>query len=230
MTEGWNHVKPIHFAWLYQHTVSERRLAANSTQTYKPQQMFLWTWSNLQVCFIQFQVSLWKFHSALHAAPINDVSNKMRTSAKMKSSSDSNVLVLYHMWEHALTSSMHTITAVTNQKLFTANGLLLYYHFCQETIFKKYLCDTFLFLSSHCNHLQRNGEPFHHHAGIRKISMLFRYPGCETGQFTEAAFSSCRHCMAVSMAWHWGGIGKGKIIMRKWNIFYRSQDTMPKYT
>lgn len=158
MTEGWNHVKPIHFAWLYQHTVSERRLAANSTQTYKPQQMFLWTWSNLQVCFIQFQVSLWKFHSALHAAPINDVSNKMRTSAKMKSSSDSSVLVLYHMWEHALTSSMHTITAVTNQKLFTANGLLLYYHFCQETIFKKYLCDTFLFLSSHCNHLQRNRE------------------------------------------------------------------------
>ena len=138
MTEGWNHMKPIHFLWFFQRTVSEHRLAANSTQTYKTQQMFLWTWSNLQVCFIQFQVSSWKFHCALHAAPINDVSNKMRTSAKMKNSSDSNVLVLYHMWEHALTSSMHTITAVTNQKLFTVNGLILYYNFCQE-LFSRYV-------------------------------------------------------------------------------------------
>lgn len=138
MTEGWNHMKPIDFSWFFQCTVSEHRLAANSTQTYKPQQMFLWTSSKLQVCFIQFQVSSWKFRCALHAAPINDISNKMRTSAKMKNSSDSHVLVLYHMWEHALTSSMHTITALTNQKLFTVNRLLLYYNFCQETIFKKY--------------------------------------------------------------------------------------------
>lgn len=140
MTEGWSHMKPIQLSWFFRHTVSEHRLAANSIQTYKPQQTFLWTGSNLQVCFIQFQVASWKFHCALHAAPINDVSNRMRTSAKMKNSSDSNVLALYHMWEHARTSSMHTITAVTNQKLFTVNGLLLYCNFCQETIFKKYLC------------------------------------------------------------------------------------------
>lgn len=144
MTEGWNHMKPIHFLWYFQRTVSEHRLAANSTQTYKPQQMFLWTWSSLQVCFIQFQVSSWKFHCALHAAAINSASNKTRTSVKMKNSSDSNVLVLCHMWEQALTSSMHTITASTNQTLFSVNGLLLYYNFCQETIFKKCGWNTFV--------------------------------------------------------------------------------------
>lgn len=110
-----------------------------------------------------------KFLCTLHAAPINDVSNKMRTSAKMKNSSDGDAFVLYHMREHALTSSMHTITAVTNQKLFMVNGLLLYYHFCyfhkvssysQET-WLEYLCAIGLCFPYH-NRSLRSCKPFHH--------------------------------------------------------------------
>lgn len=71
-----------------------------------------------------------------------------------------------------------------------------------KKLFSRNTSVTHFFFSPPIVIIYKETVSFHHHAGIRKISMLFRYPGCETGQFTEAAFSSCRHCMAVSMAWH----------------------------